>query len=280
MKKVLIASIILMSLSQVHFPQDIDPNPQPFDLTGIIEKQQVEKMASIPIDQNEQYVAYKLSQLISNDVFGYFDIEDKFPTPLQVKNFKKSEEYNSLLNSMKEQREKLPELEFKLNIDQALSRYDMKRGGFTVDFSFTDNPVLNDDYTCNIKMCNPRGQCARQECEGNRRTSFPSANLGFLFYEIAGKNNKKVAVPWFIKVDETNASTVETTNAKARIIFKVGKLQTKMHRTNKAESLKLPNGYSISAKETHNMKLPLFEAKIIRIEFIDSTGAVVASTVK
>lgn len=269
-----------MSLLQVHFPQDVDPNPQPFDLAGIIEKQQVEKMASIPIDQNEQYVAYKLSELISNDVFGYFEIEDKFPTPLQIKNFKKSEEYSSLLNSMKEQREKLSELEFKLNIDQAISQYDMKRGGFTVDFNFTDNPVLHDDYSCNIKMCNPRGQCARQECEGNQRTSFPSANRGFLFHEIAGKNNKKTAVSWFIKVDETNASTVETTNAKARIVFKVGKMQTKMHKTNKAESLKLPNGYSVSSKETHNMKLPLFEAKIVRIEFIDSAGAVVASTVK
>lgn len=276
MKRLFYLSISLVFLGQVIFSQE-ENQPKQFDLTAVLQKRQIEKYAETPIETNDQYVSMKLAELLTNDAFGYFDIEDLFPTPLQIKNFKNTEEYAALLNSMKEQREKLADLEFKVTIEEALSQYDTQKGGFKVNFSFSGNPVVHDNYTCNIRMCNPRGQCARQECEGNKRTNYPNAHLGFLFYEIAGKGNKAINFPWFVKVDEANGGTIESSGAKVRIVFKVGKMHTKNHKTNKAESLKLPNGYSISSKESHDMKLHLFETKIIRLEFVNSAGAVVAS---
>jgi len=282
MKKIIAIGFGVLLFSQAAFPQETDSaEVKPFDLTGIIQKRQVENYASIPIGESQQFfVSYKLAELMTNDVFGYFDIEDMFPTPLQKKNFKTMEEYGALYAEMKAQRDRLGNLEFKVDLEEKVSQYDLKRGGFKVNFKFNGNPVIQDNYTCNIRMCNPAGKCVRQECEGNKQTSYPNAHLGFLFPDIAGKNNKATNVSWFIKVDETNGGTIEAANAKVRIVFNVGKMQTKNHKTNKSESMKLPNGYSISSKESHDMKLYLFETRILRYEFLDANGAVIASIEK
>lgn len=277
MRRILFLGLAFFTIWHAIFAQESEASVQPFDLSGIIQKRQVEQYASIPVDQSKQLVTYKLGELMTNDVFGYFDIEGMFPTPLQRKNFKTLEEYGALQSEMKEQQAKLPDLEFKIDVGERLSQYDMKRGGFKVNFKFNRNPVIEDKYTCNIRMCNPAGKCALQACEGNKETAYPNAHLGFLFPQIAGKNNKATDISWFIKVDENNGSIIENSNAKVRIVFKIGKMQTKMHKTNKSKSMKLPNGYSISSKESHNMKLYLFETKIQRLEFLDANGTVVAS---
>lgn len=218
---------------------------------------------------------YKMWALWSEDVLEYFDLSETFSTPLQVKAFEGSPEYQTLLAEIKKQKAELPDKEFAMTLG-SVSEYILAKKAFQVTVEFDKNPCA-DEYTCSTLMCNPQGKCAEMGCDAYKEKDFPNARYGFLLPEIAGKGNKKTKISWLIKVPETEAINIEKAQARVRVVFSATGLESKKDREKANGKKRMPNGYSVIVKSQHNLSFDFIKTKLNRVEFIDSNDNVIHS---
>ena len=154
----------------------------------------------------------EINGLFNLDVFEYYDLSEKYPTDLQKKVFKKSDEYKALLNELTAKEGDFQKKTFFLNLSPVFKHhsywknsYDISKGGFL------------------IKMCR-HTEFEFQNQIGENRIFFKALPMK-TFYEKFGKTNYWSVL--FVDMNEEKGIEIETNprNYEMYVFYKISHLE-------------------------------------------------------
>lgn len=202
----------------------------------------------------ERLDEYQLYCLFNDDAVGFYDLDSKYPTPLQVKAFVTTDEYKQMLSEMKAYKEQGKTQVFSVSMKDFLRsnlpEYDLAKHGFTFCYPLAD--VLN--LSAEAK---------------------PFARKEFAMFSISALK------PYAVKagtINETECFTIPVPEDKALLIEKL-EYQCDMLLLFDFERLApLPNQYQ-NGGSIMSLKYEMIIPKSIRAVFVDTEqGEIIYST--
>src|SRR3989339_149510 len=149
--------------------------------------------------------------ILKGDVFGYFNLNDQYYTPLEKENFKKTDTYKEYYSTLNEMKMNLKTGKFYAKEKRSYHEYDLKKKGFKWDLG-QDLSVV---YDCQARRM-AGNSCQKADINGCNGMEFDDGGNGF---QIVFKNLCQSRAI-FLPVDETIGASVESDNdAKLYFIF-------------------------------------------------------------
>jgi len=147
----------------------------------------------------------KILTILKLDVFGYFNLYDKYNTPLKREVFKKTSEYKDKLNELKAKKQEIQKKLYYVTLKPDLKEYNVNKRGF-------DIPI-----TSNILIYGPGSIGPSKTVEG---VHFPSLPVKVVPWRVLGEQIKGAYIEiFFLPSKEEDALYIEDIRDKIKLFF-------------------------------------------------------------